>query len=159
MNRDSVAIANFFAAALFGVVLTQVAPYSVATWWLWAAVRVLWQVGSAIWVGRILGDALKNRAPWMLGAAALGIGLSATSALALAQGPVSGALTEVGDETGWTRSITLVTDADQQVKVWLSTVQTRKLEALPDCATYETRVTVLPALGILIEATCTGSGR
>lgn len=90
-------IVVFSCAAMLGAFLTALVPFRLETWWLWPALRLLWQAGGGLWCG--LGIALLidgGHAKLTLSVGALGLLLAINPVLDLLQGPAQGALLSMG---------------------------------------------------------------
>lgn len=94
--RISVALCVFVTGAFAGALLTALLRLTPADWYYWVGLRILWQLGGALWFGYELGRELvswqqySSKAFWksVAGGAVLGAALCINPLLDVVRGPL-----------------------------------------------------------------------
>ncbi len=164
----------FFATgALLGFLVTALLPMSPETWWLWPLVRVLWQLGGALWCGWAIAQAIgTRRGLTVAGFGFLGFLLCFNAVFDLARGPLSvqGRILQAGFEGGqfWRPagpsvtynkslhgSITMQDSAGLDHTVEPSGMQATRLGwLLEECSSEAAHMEALRHLDVVMELQC-----
>jgi hypothetical protein len=158
-------IVVFSCAAMLGVLLTALVPFSLESWWLWPVIRLLWQVVGGLWCG--LGIALLidgGHAKLTLGVGAFGLILALNPVLDLVQGPAEGELLSSGASRYTSRgrpgsgsirgSLLLETDAGDEVLIEPIGAQANRMETQTQACPNGGRVYALRHLDVVLEVVC-----
>jgi len=170
MNAFGITGLVFFATGAFvGFLVTALAPIRHDTWWLWPSVRVVWQLGGALWAAWGIGQAIPSaRGALLLGGAVLGFVLCFNAVFDLVRGPLVDRVTlldvtfqegrfvrPTGSNAALHSELRATTSSGDEIRVRPSGMQANRLQRMIErCSSNGARLIALRHLQIVVDLQC-----